>query len=187
MEKIAEKILKELKDTRIQRQRVKQLKTARRLRSDDLLIQIITIDAKEDLEKNTTWLIGRYASTRIIQKIYLIIAYSIKVEGFNINVQSEVKKKLERDNQRLYPNLKIAGVRQLFNIYKTKKYSSLILNLLALEIINILILNGIISEKEMKSVKRFNQMASLTRCYRYQKYKYIARTCKNEVRYVEYN
>ena len=187
MGETAEEILRELKDTRIQRQGVEQLETARRLRSGDLLVQTTTVDAKEDLEKNTTWLTGRYASARVIRKTYPVIAHGIKVEGFSINAWPEAKKKLERDNQRLYPNLEIAGVRWLSNAYKTKKYSSLVLDLLTPEMADALILNGIISEKETKSVERFDQAASLTRCYRCQEYGHIARTCKNEVRCAECN
>ena len=183
----AEEILRELKDTRTQRQEVEQLETARRLRSGDLLIQATTVDAKEDLEKNTAWLTERYTSASVIRKTYPVIAHGIKVEGTNTSAWPEVRKRLKRDNQRSHPDLEIIGIRWLSNAYKTKKYSSLVLDLPTPEIADALILNGIVDAKETKSVERYDQAASLTRCYKCQEYGHIARTCKNEVRCAECN
>ena len=183
----AEEILRELKDTRTQREEVEQLETARRLRSGDLLVQTTTVEAKKDLEENTTWLTERYTSASVIRKTYPVIAHGIKVEGINTNAWPEVKKKIERDNHRLHPDLEIMGIRWLSSAYRTKKYSSLVLDLPTPEIADALILNGIVDARETKNVERYDQAASLTRCYKCQEYGHIARTCKNEVRCAECN
>ena len=137
--------------------------------------------------KNTAWLTERYASASVIQKIYPVIAHGIRVDRVNTNAWLETKGRLEQENRRIYPNLKITGLRWLSNAYKTKQYSSLVIDLPTPEMADALILNGIVDAKETKSVERFDQAASLTRCYRCQEYGHIARTCKNEIRCAECN
>ena len=78
-------------------------------------------------------------------------------------------------------------MRWLSNVYKTKKYSSLVLNLPTPEMIDTLIRNSLIVAKKAKIIARFDQAASLTRCYRCQAYGHIARTCRDEIRCAECN
>ena len=82
----SEEILKELKDTQQQGQDVAQLKSALGLRSGDLLVQTTMIEARERLEKDTTWLTRRYPSAEVIHKVYPVIVFSSRPFSSSIHI-----------------------------------------------------------------------------------------------------
>ena len=191
LEKSAEEVVKGLRNPRYTN--TEQLQTVNRLRSGDILLQVASVEAREALEREDTWLRSTtgLSSAIVIKKSYPVMVHAMQISRFDTNDQAAIKTSIEGENRGLHPGLKVIRARWPASAWKStngqKRYSSLIVDVSTPEMADRLIAEGLTCRNEAKLVVKFDRMASTIQCYRCQSYGHMAMACINGVRCAECN
>jgi len=103
------------------------------------------------------------------------------VESHPLNAWEKQAKKIEKDNARSHPNLRIRGMRWLGRT-ENKKYAPLVIKVNSAEQANQLISEGVVIAYDLKLVDRYDSKCRITQCFKCQKYGHISLTCRNAER-----
>jgi hypothetical protein len=100
------------------------------------------------------------------------------VKDHQLDVWEKHTKRIEKENAKLAPNLKIRGMRWLRRTEK-KVYALLVIEVDSAEQANRLIIEGIVMGYDLKMVKRYDASCRVTQCFKCQKYGHISSVCSN--------
>ena len=159
-----------------------------KLRSRDLLLDTVTMEARETLEKHTNWTTKVYKTTTIVRKTFPVIVHGIKISAFNANRQEEIKQKIERENTHLHPGMEVVKARWLPGTDKLsrngqpKKDGSLVISVATPEMADGVIQRGLIEAGMMKLAEKFEPKGSLLQCHNCQEYGHMYKSCSNPTR-----
>ena len=114
----------------------------------------------------------------MIKKTWLIIIHGMRMADFPRDAFEENTKLLKKENNHLYPGLKITDIRWMSKVERKKDYSSLIIEVVSAEYANYIITEGVIYRYNLKLIEIYNKTIRVTQYFKYQRYKeYISRAC----------
>ena len=104
----------------------------RQLRSSDLIIHIDSPSGKKEFKENTDW-VGTVAPSVMIRKrTWPVIIHTVNMAYNRLDVWETMAKRIEKDNAKLTPGLRIRGLRWLRRINKIE-YAPLVIEIDSVE------------------------------------------------------
>lgn len=165
-----------------------EIVAANRLKSGDILLQVTTAEARETLERETSWLSEKYKSARVLRKSFPVMVHGVKISSVKADDLVATQGRIEEDNQILHPGLEIVGVRWISSALRPaanrtrKRYSSLVVSAATPEMADEMIRKGVVDTSQgMRLVEKYDQSASSIQCYRCQGYGHMATTCGGKI------
>jgi len=129
----------------------------RKLPSEDLILQITLIKAKEILIKNIKWLKSVFGA-RVQVRIYFVIVYRVKKTAVKPGNEQEAVGSLKKQNTLFYLGFKIhkaAWPKTAIQLNKT--YKLIILKLSSAKKANLVIKKGLVEEYDIKTYELFDR------------------------------
>ena len=165
-----------------------QIIAARELKSGDISLQTASVEAREALEKEGTWLKSLADSTRILRQSFPLLVHGVCIAAVDTTNQEASIKEIVRKNQILHSGLeimkiswpkwatkeKIAGV--------PKRYSSLLIEVATPEMGNRILEEGLLEGGQLKSCTRYNREGELVQCFKCQRYGHMTMNCNNSAK-----
>jgi hypothetical protein len=150
----------------------------RQLRSGDLLVHMDSSAGKKELETRTGWAESIAPSAVVRKRTWPVIVHGVRVRDHQLDVWGKHAKRIEKENTRQIPNLKIQGMRWLRRTNKGD-FAPLIIEVDSAEQANRLINEGVVIGFDLKSVERYDASCRITQCFKCQKYGHISTICAN--------
>ena len=117
--------------------------------------------ARELLKRDFIWVNKSYKTTRVVRKIFAVMAHGVRIAAINIKNKKATKLKIQANNERLYPGLDVVKIKWMSSARKPtrgggkKLYSSLIIDVVTENMIFGLILRSLIEAGEAKEVAHY--------------------------------
>ncbi len=156
-----------------------------RMRSGDLIVQVASEEAREGLERDTTWVANTLKTARVARKSFPVMIHAICVANFDVGNRVATKKKIEEDNRRLHPGLDVVSARWVSGTRPVGRWSSLVVDVASPAMADEMIKNRVVENSEMKRVERFDRTATAIQCFKCQIYRHMSKLCKNTARCAE--
>ena len=182
IEKVQKKFIKQIL------QEITNVSTAQRdlimslwkLESENIILHAVSSETQANLKRSQTWAKRIANSTRIVHRIFAVLAHEVHIT-ININNQKVIIKRLIKDNARLHENLKILRIVWLKKVVESEKtHSSLIVKITIEAMMNQLMNESMLNSYQECSYKLFEKNCCITQCYRCFKFNYMIRFCKKK-------
>lgn len=158
---------------------------ARCTKLGDIILQTATVEAREELERKSDWVLRVSSSARLLRQTTQVIVHGVRIAAIDNNDQEAAISILTSANKKLHPELEIVRTEWpsfAYNPSKTggeKKFSSLIVEVAKPEEANRLIDEGIVVEDVLLFCGSWIRNAAPQQCFNCYGYGHIGRTCKN--------
>ena len=150
-----------------------------RLKSGDLAIHMDSSTAKKDLEKETSWVQSITPGAAVRTRTWPVLVHGVKVADFPPTAWEEHAKRMQSENARTHPGLRITKLRWLGQtVYKD--FAPLLVEVATAEQANRLINEGVAIAYDLKMVERFDPKCRIIQCFKCQRYGHISTHCMNK-------
>jgi Zinc knuckle len=134
------------------------------------------------MEETTEWA-KRIAPAAVVQKrTWPVLVHGVRVADYPRSAGEKNARRIETENNRLHPGLKIKDVRWLGYVEGEKEYASLIMRIDSATQANRLIQEGIVIRYDMKNVETYDPKCRVTQCFKCQQYGHISPDCTSQQR-----
>jgi hypothetical protein len=133
----------------------------RQLRSGDLVVHMDSTAGKKEMETRTGWAESIAPSAVVRKRTWPVIVHGVKVRDYQLEAWGKHAKRIEKENTKRIPNLKIQGMRWLRRINKGD-FALLIIEVDSAEQANRLINEGVVMEYDLKLVERYDASCRIT-------------------------
>lgn len=152
----------------------------RQLRSGDLIVHMDSAAGKKEMETRTGWAAESIAPSAVVRKrTWPVIVHGVSVRDHQLDAWGKHAKRIEKENARQIPNLRIQGMRWLRRTNRGD-FAPLVIEVDSAEQANRLINEGVIMGFDLKSVERYDAGCRITQCFKCQKYGHISTICSNK-------
>ena len=179
----SKKIVKKARDTSAKQSSRKNILTARCHFEEIIVLKINNEKSRKALKSNEEWTKEICEKTNLKRQMNVVIVHDIRVKNIlNQNEKWEKKtiKALKKMNATFHSNLKIENIRWISKKNHKKNFSSMMLKLANLDMINKLIHHDILHEYTSKIVKYYESMSRIQQCFKCQKYDHKTYECRNK-------
>ncbi len=154
----------------------------RKLESEDITLHAVSSEVQANLKRFQTWAKEIANLTRIVRRIFAVLAYEIHITIDTSN-QKVIIKRLVKDNARLHENLEILRIVWLKKVVESEKtHSSLIVEIAIEAMTNQLMNESMLDSYQQCSCKLFEKNCHITQCYRCFEFDHMIRFCKKKQR-----
>ncbi len=154
----------------------------RKLESEDITLHAVSSEVRANLKRSQTWAKEIANSTRIVRRIFTVLAHEVRITIDTSN-QKVIIKRLIKDNARLHENLKILRIVWLKKVVESEKtHSSLIVEIAIEAMTNRLMNENMLDSYQECSCKLFEKNCHITQCYRCFEFDHMIRFCKKKQR-----
>ncbi len=154
----------------------------RKLESEDITLHAVSSEVRANLKRSQTWAKEIANSTRIVRRIFTVLAHEVRITIDTSN-QKVIIKRLVKDNARLHENLKILRIVWLKKVVESEKtHSSLIVEIAIEAMTNRLMNENMLDSYQECSCKLFEKNCHITQCYRCFEFDHMIRFCKKKQR-----
>ena len=87
-----------------------QLVATRQLQSRNILLQVATVEARKQLERNIRWEKLLFESAKVLRQTFPILMHRVRVEAIPDSCEHEAVQKITIENQKYYPRIEILHV-----------------------------------------------------------------------------
>jgi hypothetical protein len=105
------------------------------------------------------------------------------VADYSQGVKKEYARRIEKENEKFYPRLKVLKIRWLEKVKRFKDYALLIVEILYIKQANRIIKEGVVIQYDLKLAEIYNLKYKVTQYYKCQRYSYITPICRNQRKY----
>ena len=152
----------------------------RKLRSGDLAIHTDSVAAKQNMERETSWATEIAPGAVVRKRTWPVIIHGVRVADYSLN-DEETAKRIEKENARIHPELRIMGTRWLGRA-TGKAFAPLVIEAETTEQANRLISEGVVMTFDLKLAERYDPKCRITQCFKCQRYGHISSACTREQR-----
>ncbi len=154
----------------------------RKLESEDITLHAVSLKIRANLKRSQTWAKEITNLTRIVRRIFAVLAHEIHIT-INTSNQKAIIKSLIKDNARLHENLKILRIVWFKKVVESEKiHLSLIVEIAIEAMMNQLMNESMLDSYQECSCKLFEKNCCITQCYRCFKFDHMIRFCKKKQR-----
>lgn len=153
----------------------------KKLESGDVRVFAVTKSAKDTLTTDPAWAQKDFPSALPITPQFQVLVHGIRVEGFDPKeVGTNIK--VQEENGRLYPRLKVAQASWLKSIRarEGKTHTSVIFSVQSQTQANEIVLKGLVHQGTILTAEDFHPQQRPTQCLNYGQFGHIAKFCKAE-------
>jgi hypothetical protein len=150
----------------------------RQLRSGDLVVHMDSSAGKKEMETQTGWVKSIAPSAVVRKRTWPVVIHGVSVRDHQLDAWEKHAKRIEKENAKLTPNLKIQGMRWLRRTNKGD-FAPLVIEVDNAEQANRLINEGVIIGYDLKQTERYDASCRITQCFKCQKYGHISSICPN--------
>ncbi len=168
-------------------QRVEKMKedvmTTKRLFNENVKLITRSKEIKNLLIINNSLMKNVVSSTYAMSRIFEILTHEVRVIDVQTSIQQKIIRRIEKQNEILHSNLRIAKIvwsRSVIN--EEKELSSLIVKIHSAEQINRLIRDDLLHEYSQISCELFVNNCRIKQCFNCQRYNHIDKICRHERR-----
>jgi hypothetical protein len=111
-----------------------------------------------------------------------VLIHGVRVADYPRVEKEKNIKRIESENDRLHPGLKIKDIRWLGYVEGVKEYASLIMRIDSATQANRLIQEGIVMRYDLKNVETYDPKCRITQCFKCQQYGHISPDCTSQQR-----
>lgn len=172
-EEIAEKIERATRETHAKHRVI----AVEKLRSGDLAIYTDSTAAKRDLETDTTWAKTVTPGATVYKRTWPVLIHGVRVADYPPDAWEEHAKRMEKENARLHPGIKILGMRWLGRITQ-QVHAPLVVEVGQAAQANRMINEGVVIAYDLKIVERYEPKCRIIQCFKCQRYGHISTQCK---------
>ena len=181
-EQSREEIMARIKGGAGEEQGTSEVIAVRKLKSGDLAIHVNSPRAKKEMEETTDWA-KRIAPAAVVQKrTWPVLVHGVRVADYPRSAGEKNARRIETENNRLHPGLKIKDVRWLGYVEGEKEYASLILRVDSASQANRLIKEGVVMRYDLKNAETYDPKCRVTQCFKCQQYGHISPECMSQQR-----
>jgi uncharacterized membrane protein YqiK len=81
------------------------------LKSGDLIVHMNNAAGKKEMKKQKSWAEAICSSAVARKRTWPVIVHGVKMENYQLNAWEEHARRIEKENVKLAPNLRIRGMR----------------------------------------------------------------------------
>ncbi len=159
----------------------KNIKTMKRW-SNLLIFQVKMKDSKRILKKNDFWIKEISLNASLHEVSFKIVIHEIKVEEMSKDIKKKRAKALIKINKDIHSKITIKKVEWLTKNSEQKRYVSLMIHVVSVEMINKLIDKKVYHEINIKITQFYDSNCRIHQCLKYQDYDHKTYECKNKQR-----
>jgi hypothetical protein len=154
----------------------------RKLKSGDLAVHVNSSRAKKEMEETIKW-VKRIAPAAVVQKTtWPVLVHGVRVADYPRSAGEKNARRIETENNRLHPGLKIKDIRWLGYVEGEKEYASLIMRIDSATQANRLIQEGVVMRYDLKNAETYDPKYRVTQCFKCQQYGHISPDCTSQQR-----
>ncbi len=154
----------------------------RKLESEDITLHAVSSEVRANLKRSQTWAKEIANSTRIVRRIFTVLAHEVRITIDTSN-QKVIIKRLVKDNARLHENLEILRIVWFKKVVESEKtHSSLIVEIAIEAMTNQLMNENMLDSYQECSCKLFEKNCHITQFYRCFEFDHMIRFCKKKQR-----
>ena len=151
----------------------------KKLGNDRLLIHTDSVQGRNALQKHTDWTKSLCPSASVHQRSFAVLIHGVHTALYKRETCGEFERKLEKENSKLHPNMKISRSAWVKRLNKDQATSSLIIEVSSAAVANRMISEGVTLGYELKTVELYDYKGRITQCFRCQKYgSHTSTTCR---------
>jgi hypothetical protein len=177
-EQSREEIIKRIRDNAGASQEDRQVIAVRKLKSGDLAVHVNNSKTKRDMEETQEWAKRIAPAAEVRKRTWPILIHAVRVADYGQNPCEENAKRIQKENERLHPGLKIASIRWLGHAEK-KEFTSMIIEIESASQANRVLQEGIVMKYDLKSAEIYDHKSRITQCFKCQRYGHISTACNN--------
>jgi hypothetical protein len=148
-----------------------------RLKSGDIAIYTEGVRERAQLENDEEWVKDINPKARVVKRTWPVIVHGMRVADFQQDAGEAGARRIEEENAKRMPGLKIASTRWLTRRENLKDYSSMIIEVASAEQANRMILEGVVYRMCLKTTEAFQPKGRIVQCFNCQKYGHTSRIC----------
>jgi hypothetical protein len=173
-----EEIIKRIKGNASISQEDSRVVAIRKLKSGDLAVHVNNPRAKKDMEEAQEWAKRIAPAAEVRKRTWPVLIHAVRVADYGQAPDEASAKRIQKENERLHPGLKIASLRWLGHV-GVKEFTTLILEVESATQANRLLQEGVIMKYDLKSAVVYDYKSRITQCFKCQKYGHISTACNN--------
>ncbi len=168
-------------------QRVKKIKknvmTTKHFFNEDVKLITRSKKVKNRLIINNSLMKNVASSAYAMSRIFEILIYEVQIIDVQTSNQQKIIRRIEKQNEILHSNLRIARIIWSKNVInEEKELSSLIMKIHSVEQINRFIKNDLLHEYSQIFCELFVNNCRIKQCFNCQRYEHIDKICRHERR-----
>lgn len=161
----------------------RQVIAVSKLPSEDLEVITSTVEARQGLEQETSWLKTLAEQAHIQPKSFPILVHGVRVAAVNTENQQTAIHLITAENNTLHPTLRITRATWPKTVAQHKKlFASLIVDTASAEQANDTLSKGLVIEGILHDCEIFHSRARMTQCFKCQGYGHVSKACRNQAR-----
>jgi hypothetical protein len=122
----------------------RQVVAVRKLRSGDLAVFVDSPTAKKEIESATDWAKRILSGAVVKKRTWPILIHRVRVADYPQGVEEEYARRIEKENEKFHPGLKILGMRWLGRVEGLKDYAPLVVKVPCVEQANRIIRESVV-------------------------------------------
>jgi hypothetical protein len=132
------------------------------------------------MESTVDWA-KRIAPGAVVKKrTWPVLIHGVRVADYPQGAEEEHARRIEKENEKFHPGLKVLGMRWLGRVEGIKDYAPLVVEVPCAEQANRMIREGVVMQYDLKLAETYDPKCRVTQCYKCQKYGHISTACHNQ-------
>jgi hypothetical protein len=128
----------------------RQVVAVRKLKSGDLAVYVDSLAAKKEMESAVDWA-NRIAPGAVVKKrTWPVLIHGVRVADYPQGAGEEHARRIEKENEKFHPGLRILGTRWLGRVEGIKDYAPLVVEVPCAEQANRMIKEGVVIQYDLK-------------------------------------
>ncbi len=153
-----------------------------KLSSDDIFLHAVSSDVWANLKKTQTWAKEITSSTRVVRRIFAVLAHEIRTTIDTSN-QKKIIERLIKNNARLHEDLKVLRIVWFKKMIESEKiHSSLIVEIAIEAMMNQLMNVSMLNSYQECACELFKKNCCIIQCFRCHEFDHMIKFCRKNQR-----